>query len=346
MKYWSWVEKSPSWDLHFFRLLSTVAKDSFGKIDWSPYTKQIFTKILQSLELPISGKKSKYDYFPQDSLALYTTVNECKYTIPLKVGQLVIWMLESSKDDNTFTYLENLIQSVENFYQPSNGGAYSSALGILMHNLAKTLAKRKLFDQNKNITTISESLTEKIINLLIPVAKLGLFSKNRSLMYCSLLTFKHFSFILPNETFKSIIELIDHALQTLTETHQTSTIIQLLSYIIHPLLKSNNKEFKDLLHVYMNFTLNGIDSNDFVKTISTMSFFYNFLLSIPILEEPKSSDENTPQAVFYFEEWSLLFLERILTLFEKLGTGKKLDQLENYSFFVISVRFYCKNRFL
>ncbi|KAL0486457.1 26S proteasome subunit beta-4 [Acrasis kona] len=74
-----------------------------------------------------------------------------------------------------------------------------------------------------------------------------------------------------------------HALQTLTETHQTVSALETLCLVVFPLLKNNHyPEGQKYLTDLMTLTLPGIDTNDMRKTWSTIKFYTSLLICVPL----------------------------------------------------------------
>jgi hypothetical protein len=70
-KYWNWVSLYPSYDLGFVTLLSNIAEDNIGKVNWEPYLEKIFTKILRFFDVPIGNAPSVYDEYPNEECNLF-----------------------------------------------------------------------------------------------------------------------------------------------------------------------------------------------------------------------------------------------------------------------------------
>jgi proteasome activator subunit 4 len=151
-----------------------------------------------------------------------------------------------------------------------------------------------------------------------------------------------------------------HALQTLTETHQTVSALETLCLVIFPLLKNSHyPEGQRYLTELMNLTLPGIDTNDMRKTWSTIKFYTSLLICLPLntgiaLEvatpalnppltgedliddvldvdfsrhhnrtRPKLNNQSPPDAIQYFEEWCIQLLDRIFVVLSHQSPPKK-----------------------
>jgi proteasome activator subunit 4 len=82
----------------------------------------------------------------------------------------------------------------------------------------------------------------------------------------------------------------------------------------------------------MNLTLPGIDTNDMRKTYCTLKFYKSLLVCLPLFSDHTNPDamvdENTedkelPEAVQFFEDWCIQFLDRIFVVLSHQSPPKK-----------------------
>lgn len=55
LKLWD-MYYNPVWSTDMMNLIAPTARNNIGKIDWEPYMATIFTRIMRSLELPVTYK--------------------------------------------------------------------------------------------------------------------------------------------------------------------------------------------------------------------------------------------------------------------------------------------------
>jgi hypothetical protein len=86
----------------------------------------------------------------------------------------------------------------------------------------------------------------------------------------------------------------------------------------------------------LNLILPGLDSNDLIKTINTLTFLNHLFMSIPVVSSwnincdlyDESINYDIQQLALYFEEWVPLFLDRLWLLFEYLPENTNSMTLE------------------
>ncbi|KAL0489595.1 26S proteasome subunit BLM10 [Acrasis kona] len=319
---WQWSSNNPFWDLNLISLLRRLSQDRMGNINWDPYLQLIFTRILRSLDLPIGNTPppSSYNRVPGMNSTLFGEPNTFKTQLMEQSAQLCISLI-SPINDQPFILLSKLFKSIEQFYHPSNGGEWSDCLGSFLYDLSKRYARRLLQEQESNTNKpfhLNDETNRCMVGLLYPIAKMAMFSKSHRLSLCAIQSIKHLSYVLPEQVFPTLMESISHALQTLTETHQTSAAMELLSVVISPVLNKKDQSLNgsDYVADLMQLALPGIDTNDHLKTLTTSKFYTSLLSIMPLLT---NSGEGAPVAVQYFEEWSIQFLSRAFQILHHLA---------------------------
>ncbi|CAG8478849.1 9710_t:CDS:10, partial [Acaulospora colombiana] len=94
----------------------------------------------------------------------------------------------------------------------------------------------------------------------------------------------------PSLIFPGLLERVYPSLETLTETHRTTSSISTLSLLANPLFSrahypAGGKHLAPLLHL----TIPGIDMNDPVKTISSLIFLVHAIMGIPLIDLTEGS---------------------------------------------------------
>jgi proteasome activator subunit 4 len=100
---WS-VYQYPVWNLDLMNLVASTAANTIGLIDWTPYIPIMFTRILRSLELPVSYKQiksSKHQALCADACATW-----------------IVAVLGPKFDG--MKYLKNLFSTIESYLNPAN----------------------------------------------------------------------------------------------------------------------------------------------------------------------------------------------------------------------------------
>lgn len=148
---WEWSENNPLWDKNYMSLLARVAEDGATRINWTPYLNLIFTHVLRGLDLPVGGPVSNYDRFPMQNCDVFGDFSSCKQVLVEESARLVVWLLNPLNGD-AFTHLIALIKSIESFYHPSNGGAWSTNLAKFLYVMCYYYAKRCLYEKQSYCT--------------------------------------------------------------------------------------------------------------------------------------------------------------------------------------------------
>ncbi|CAI2164709.1 4841_t:CDS:10 [Funneliformis geosporum] len=257
----------------------------------------------------------------------------------------------SSQDETTLTHLSNMIQATETFYHPSNFGRWTFSIVRFLQYLGWEFLKRWT-DENKPECKTPESrrltpeLRRQFVLTLRSVTFLSMFGKDPLSVGSSQAALKYLAWLEPTLIFPGLLERVYPSLETLTETHRTTSSISALSLLAIPLFSrfhypAGGKHLVHLLHL----TIPGIDMNDPIKTISSLIFLTHAIMGVPLrdLTEGNSTesgfrwtgmdidesedhmeiDEQEEDALCKastaaFEEWLAKFLGRVFTIFEYL----------------------------
>lgn len=349
---WIWNDNNPYWDFNFFYLLRRLAQDSVSLVDWRPHLELIFTRVLRAIDLPVGSTASRvmYNRFPSQSCSLFTgNFNQCKYSLIEHCAYLIVWMM-SPKCPEAMDYLKKLFKSIESYYHPSNGGNWSNVLGVFLQSLCKGIARRVLNERNNgdcHVPTehrLTDDQIKEFVELVLPIAQTAIYGKSVRLAMSAVQAIKHVTYLSPALVLPQIMERISEALQTLTETHQTTAAMGLLSVIIFPMMKTREFAARDYIHDLMSYSLPGIDANDPFKTYITIKFFVNLLTVVPLFSQVSYgstvSDDDTgdeedpyanepPLAVQFFEDWCIELLNRVFRVFQTITIDRGSQQNEN-----------------
>ncbi|CAO3588698.1 unnamed protein product [Absidia cylindrospora] len=273
------------------------------------------------------------------------------------LARFIVFTILPGDDGGVYTMqlLADLIQAVELYFHPSNHGTWSYILTTFVRHLAFEFLKRWRLEQEDdcNIPShrrLTPALCREFVLILRPVVFLSMFGKDQYTVGASQTTIKYLSWIEPKLIFPTLLERIYPSLETLTETHRTTSALSILTDISLPLFSRDHypaggKHLLPLLHL----ALPGIDMNDPIKTIASLMFITSALMTVPIVDLthtlptpdvdimaydedsmndlPRSvDDEMCRMATGEFQEWLAQFIRRIFTIFENMPQHDRKKQ--------------------
>ncbi|ORY39104.1 hypothetical protein BCR33DRAFT_662528, partial [Rhizoclosmatium globosum] len=325
---WSLSDNSSHLDKSIMSTFARLAEDQVHAPHLCGWTDEIVRVVvecgLRDLDLPVGGSGGKKG---KGSSAL----------IPY-LSRFLIWTLYPSSVNGyvppttSLTHLQTLLQAAETFFHPSNHGPWSTKLAVLLHHLSAGFLKRWRKESSPDCKTpaslrLTPELKRQFVETIQSCAFLSMFSKDPRAVSEANGAIKSLAYLEPEIVLPKVLERVFPALETLTETHRTSACLSNLGLTILPLLNrqlfpSGAKHFIDLL----NLTLPGIDMNDPMKTTSTFVFISSAFMGVPIVDlsnsmvddEETEDDRDVRFSTAAFEEWIVLFLNRIYVMFENL----------------------------
>lgn len=254
---------------------------------------------------------------------------------------------QENKDTSyALSLLSDFIQATELYFHPSNNGMWCIWLTFFVRYLTNTFLSRWKEEQKEDCTTpphrrLTPGIRREFVLTLRSVLYISMFGKETAVVTLSQASIKSLAWLEPSLIFPGLLERIYPSLETLTETHRTSSAINILKDIASPLFSRENypaggKHLLPLLHL----SIPGIDMNDPTKTLGSFVFISIALMSIPIIDLSQQQDDHYPTEEFIddpnavlsretedylvkattgeFEEWLAKFMRRVFTIFENL----------------------------
>ncbi|KAI8988823.1 hypothetical protein BDB01DRAFT_842338 [Pilobolus umbonatus] len=377
---WSTFTLSSVYDTQFTYLVARIAELNVNKghSDVGLFTKQqvksVFTTGLRMMNLPV-GSRSDGSYSGSGAAGGASTgYGSAGLRIDAKAGsslllrkkaekfkslaQFIVYTIMADQGSKSYSLslLSDMIQAIELYYHPSNHGTWSYFLTSFARHLAAEFLKRWREEEEPDCETAKErrltpEFRRELVLILRPVTYLSMFGKDQYTVGASQSTLKYLSWLEPSLIFPGLLERIYPSLETLTETHRTSSALSILADISLPLFSRDHypagaKHLLPLLHL----AIPGIDLNDPIKTIASLMFISTSLMSIPIfdltrytspdhslsdhidLEDPAAQLPRTTEdylaqcTTAQFEEWLAKFLRRVFTIFDNLPQENRKKQ--------------------
>ncbi|KAL1919118.1 uncharacterized protein VTP21DRAFT_2500 [Calcarisporiella thermophila] len=364
---WSTVTHSTAFDAQFIALVAAVAKRNVGVPSELGYSQPfglfsnkqvrwVFSAGLKMFQLQVGSSMNgmstaTYGY---DHLTLTSSVGvkEDIFQAFAKFVVYTIFPVSSNEVECTMKHLSNLIQAVESYFHPSNSGRWTSNLTRFLYGLANEfLVRWRKEHEDVNCTTPSErrltpEIRHEFVATLRGITFLGMFGKDTSVVENVHKTLKCLAWLEPSLIFPGLLERVYPSLETLTETHRTTTSIASLAFVARPLLdRSHYPAGAKHLVPLLQLVLPGLDLNDQLKTWYSLMFIASAVLTVPIYDltrtgsgggsryqgvdidaregelMPVSNEEEdalVKASTGGFEEWLANFLRRVFAILENL----------------------------
>ncbi|KAF9396493.1 hypothetical protein CPC16_001175 [Podila verticillata] len=364
---WSMVVRSGEFDRNFMSLISRVALDNVGVKDMftEGQARTMFAAGLNALNLPV-GKGQQTSTVDAEGGTSHKAVsrNDMRMTsfVTFIVNTINPVAEEQNPKSSSLAHLRDLIQATESFFHPSNSGPWSYALALFLQALAWYYLKRVKDEENPDCKTpqelrLTQELNDKFVETIKGVTFLAMFSKDQRAIAQTHMTLRYLAWIAPKLVIPGVLERAYPSLESLTETHRTTSVISALGSLAVPMLNRDNypqggKHLTPLLHL----TVPGVDLNDPAKTWYTLLFVTSMIATVPVrdltemgsagfqwggIEEDmmdvdgpvdlEIEDSNRKATTAEFEEWLLKFLRRAILMFEnypEANQGAKKDAVE------------------
>ncbi|KAG0049518.1 hypothetical protein BGZ83_005704 [Gryganskiella cystojenkinii] len=364
---WSMVVRSSEADRNFLSLIGRVAEDNVGIKDMftQDQIRAVFTAGLSALNLPV-GKGQRTNAVDAEGGTSHKAVgrNDMRMTSFVKfiVNTINPITERETPKASSLTHLRDLIQAIESFFHPSNSGPWSHALALFVQSFAWDFLQRMKREEEDACTTpfelrLTPEICDTFVNTIKGVTFLSMFSKDQRAVAQTHMALRYLAWISPKLILPGVLERAYPSLESLTETHRTTSVISALGSLAVPLLNPQHypqggKHLTPLLHL----TVPGVDLNDPAKTWYTVMLVSSLITTVPVrdlttggssgfqwggMEEDimdsddvvdlEMEDANRKATTAEFEEWLFKFLRRSIAMFENypdVGQSNK-NTIEN-----------------
>ncbi|XP_062170630.1 proteasome activator subunit 4-like [Alnus glutinosa] len=324
---WDSIPNCQFWNSQWVALVARVIKH-YNFIDWECFLPKLFARYLNMFEVPVANGTGSYPFsvdVPRNTRFLFSN----KTATPAKaIAKSIVYLLKpgSSMQD----HFEKLVNLLEQYYHPSNGGRWTYSLERFLFHLVIQFQKRLLHEQQniENSTQpelcLGRSERKYFVNVVLKLIDRGQYSKNEHLSETVAAATSILSYVEPSLVLPFVASRFHMALETMTATHQLKIALMSVAFVgrslfltsrsapVDPVDIDGGDMFTDLLMVSLSNALLGMDANDPPKTLATMQLIGSIFSNLA------SSDDNTDELSFMpmirFSEWLDEFLCRLFSL--------------------------------
>uniref|UniRef100_A0A8D8S251 Proteasome activator complex subunit 4 n=1 Tax=Cacopsylla melanoneura TaxID=428564 RepID=A0A8D8S251_9HEMI len=317
MALWDKCNNAVPWEEQLAWLMARLAMKTIGYCDWEKHMPSMFTRFLRSFSLPVTYNQitsSKADKIPTGAMTMWIVAN-------LGGG--------SSCQD----HLDQLLKAVESYFHPANIGRWCQRLKQLLSKLPHHFVSRLHQERHKKCWSGNEvpehkRLTETDIDRFVlsmqPVIMQAMFS--RFALNDTVKALQSLALLRPAIIIPPLIERMYYTLDSITEPHKLTCVMQCMVAVARPLVQSADIYPEGITHVIplMIAVLPGIDPNDLHKCFVTFQFLSTFAILIPIVNSSDAAkyhdlteaESIVCSATAQFEDFIVQFLDRLFILVE------------------------------
>lgn len=325
---WSSIPNCQFWNSQWAAVFARVIKN-YDTITWEPLLPILFAKYLNMFEVPVANGASSYPYsvnVPGNTRFLFSN----KTSTPSKaIAKSIVYLLRPGSSAQE--HFDKLINLLEQYYHPSNGGRWTYSLERFLLYLVIMFQKRLQHEQKtsngRRQTELYLGKPERtsFVSTVLKLIDRGQYSKNEHLSETVSAATSILSYVEPSMVLPFVASRFHMALETMTATHQLKTAVTSVAYSGRPLFftslsssveRSDTSDgpnsFFDLLVISLSNALLGMDANDPPKTLATMQLIGSIFSNMAVIED--STDDLSPISAIHFSEWLDEFLCRLFSL--------------------------------
>ncbi|KAM3302669.1 proteasome activator subunit 4 [Capsicum chacoense] len=338
---WDSVPNSQFWNSQWASITARVIKN-YSFIDWEPFLPDIFNKYLNMFEVPVANGSGSNPFsvdVPRNTRFLFSN----RTITPSKaIAKSIVYLLKPG--GSAHEHFEKLVNLLEQYYHPSNGGRWTYSLERFLFHLVNIFQKRLQNEQQRkddgeqSEIFLGQSERVAFVNSILKLIDRGQYSKNEHLSETVAAATSILSYVEPSMVLPFLSSRFRMALETMTATHQLKSAVTSVAYAGRSLLLTTlsasssmavdvvdpSDSLVDLLMISLSNALLGMDANDPPKTLATMQLIGSFFSNMAILEE--TMDQSSLMPGFHFSEWLDEFLFRLFSLLQNLEANSVVNE--------------------
>lgn len=166
--------------------------------------------------------------------------------------------------------LDALVQLLEQYYHPSNGGSWTPDLAAFLrqavHYLMKQLGRQCGAAGWPGESRLAAPTIRRFVRAMVKLAARGQHAKDRGLQSACCKALCQLSYVWPEEVLPLVVDRFQAALTAVVATHQLPAAINTLAMCVRPMLLSGwghpEETAPQVVAEAMMAVLPGIDAND------------------------------------------------------------------------------------
>ncbi|RDX74118.1 Proteasome activator subunit 4 [Mucuna pruriens] len=352
---WESIPNCQFWNNQWADVIARVVKN-YHNVDWECFLPLLFARYLNMFEVPVANGSGSYPFsldVPRNTRFLFSN----KTSTPAKaIAKSIVYLLKPGSSSEQ--HFEKLVNILEQYYHPSNGGRWTYALErVYRMNSCKNwlqfiiyfifpvsvTATEVLYYRGTNNSRPTEQHlgeTERVffVNSVLKFIDRGQYSKNEHLSETVAAATSILSYVEPSLVLPFVASRFRMALETMTATHQLKIAVMSVAFVgrslfytsvsassIKPVdLGGGDETFIDLVGVSLSNALLGMDANDPPKTLATMQLIGSIFSNLALLDD--KIDDLSFMPMIRFSEWLDEFLCRLFSLLLHLEPSSVINE--------------------
>lgn len=340
MDQWDSVPNCQFWDFQWAAVTARVIKNC-KFINWECFLPMLFTRYLNMFEVPVANGNGSNPFsvdVPRNTRFLFSN----KSATPAKaIAKSIVHLLKPGSSAQQ--HFEKLVNLLEQYYHPSNGGRWTYSLERFLQYLVVAFQKRLQHEQQNGDSSrqselhLGPSERASFVNVVLKLIDRGQYSKNEHLSETVAAATSLLSYVEPSLVLPFLASRFHMALETMTATHQLKAAVTSVAFAGRSLFLTSLSSspvkpddvdgadgFIDLLMISLSNALLGMDANDPPKTLATMQLIGSIFSNMAIVED--NMDEFLLMPTIRFSDWLDEFLCRLFSLLLHLEPSSVMNE--------------------
>lgn len=306
-------------------LISCLAENHIGRINWEPYVPAMFARFLRTLQLPVSYRQK-----------------QSNKQFKIDINSMTRWIVSclGGPSDTVFKHLESFMQTIESYYNVANTGRWTPKIRDFLRKIAANFVNRVHNERYKKYTwenqipdefKLTEADIDRFVTAMKPCLEQAIFSRAPQDVT---FIFNYLACLRPSMIIPLVLDKLYTSMDSLTEPHKLTSAMMSITAVSRYMVQGSRVGYPEgpthVIPLLMNL-LPGIDPNDRRKCFMTFNFIVQFINMMPLInssEAHKYYDDLTEEEHIVCEA-SAGLEDFVVQFFDRLCTWVESNSLES-----------------
>ena len=331
---WQTVPNCAEWHMLWVTMFSRMARHNIVDVlqplqSLLPALMATFVKLLEVPTGKTKPQRSDQLGWPGDCDFLFAcTHHRGKDACIKKYTRLIVFSI--APNSQTMSYVREVLTYLKPFFHPLQEGGHTKQVDMFLKMVTLNYTKRLGMESGKHrckrpwhsAYALTEQDTADFTAIMFPLAMTAYYSKDFSMSFSAGQALKDLASISTESVLPKLLEVILNSMQNVMKPHEVQNSISITSVLVSNLLTAETG--MDLIGQLMQLSVNGIDTNDPMKTMVTLRFYLSLLADMPLTApEDLPAGATKPGILYGLQDWCAAVLDKAFALIGNISDLKK-----------------------
>ncbi|GBG77688.1 hypothetical protein CBR_g24134 [Chara braunii] len=249
MELWSAVPRCNYWGLKWLSLLTRCMKHlPSHAVNWEPHVPSLFALFLNAFEVPVGKCQAQSPIHrgaPSEAMRMFWP-NQSGVLSKIITKAIVLLLGPGSSAQERF---DTLVNFLEQYYHPSNGGSWTSSLERLLRYLVYYFHKRLAYEHRGEWSEaagyrppLGKAERKAFVTAVLKFVARAQFSKSGTMAGTAANCVRQLAYVEPEIVLPFALSRFETAMETVTATHQLVSAITTIALSVRAILLASSPD--------------------------------------------------------------------------------------------------------